>query len=475
MKPRSARSFDDFRLLARALLQAGTPPRDVLWSDEARGQGALFGEEDGAEDDGREGQPARVPRAFVEIASVASHHRDPARFGLLYRVLWRLTHDEPRLLEIAADEDVVRLRAMAQAVRRDEHKMHAFVRFRRIETTGGERFVAFYAPDHLILPLAAPFFARRFPAMAWSILTPDGSAHWEGDEGDAPEAPARIVYGEGVSPREAPAPDELEDLFRTYYEAIFNPARVNKAAMRAELPQKRWAGLPETAGMVGLLMGARAKETAMRDEAGAAPFVPETSSLKVLEKAARDCRGCPLFEPATQTVFGEGPRASRLMIIGEQPGDHEDREGHPFVGPAGQVLDAALQEAGIDRAAVYLTNAVKHFKFEPRGKRRIHKKPAHREVLACRPWLEAEIASVKPTIILCLGAVAAQSFFGSSFTLGSARGEVQRTPWAEAFVVTYHPSALLRIPDEDARENARRAFADDLAKVAKLLSAAEAG
>lgn len=469
---RSAAGFDAFRLLARALLHDEIPPDAVLWTDGTLRQETLFGEAPTpappAEPD--EGPVLRLPRAYVEPTRYACHHRDPGRFAVSYRVLWRLTHGEPTLPEIAADPDMVRLRALAQAVRRDEHKMHAFVRFRRLETPEGERFVAWYAPDQLTLPLAAPFFARRFPAMVWSILTPDGSAHWAGDDGDAPP---EIVYGPAVPKREAPAHDELEDLFRTYYEAIFNPARVNKTAMRAELPQKRWSGLPETAGMVGLLMGAREKERAMRDDAGAAPFVPASASLPVLAKAARACRGCALFEPATQTVFGEGPRHSALMIIGEQPGDHEDLEGHPFVGPAGKVLDEGLAKAGIDRASVYLTNAVKHFKFEPRGKRRIHKKPAHREVLACRPWLEAELASVRPTIILCLGVVAAQSFFGSSFTLSSARGKVRETPWADAFVVTYHPSALLRIPDEEARDEARADFARDLDMVARLLAKAK--
>jgi DNA polymerase len=202
----------------------------------------------------------------------------------------------------------------------------------------------------------------------------------------------------------------------------------------------------------------------------AAEFVPASRELSVLSKAASKCRGCRLYCSATQVVFGEGPKHAAVMFVGEQPGDQEDRAGKPFVGPAGQLLDDMMQRAGIRRDEVYVTNAVKHFKFEPRGTRRIHAKPSAREVDACRPWLKAEIDAVKPSIIVCLGATAAQSLMGSTFRLTKHRGEpIGDTKWAEWIFATYHPSALLRAPDHDLREKLHGEFLDDLKIVARQL------
>jgi len=200
-------------------------------------------------------------------------------------------------------------------------------------------------------------------------------------------------------------------------------------------------------------------------------FFPERISLPQLREAAEDCRGCDLYCNATQTVFGEGSRDAFVMFVGEQPGDQEDLAGHPFVGPAGRLLDQVLDEVGIDRKNdVYVTNAVKHFKFEQRGKRRLHSKPGAREVAACRPWLEMEIKVVKPRIIVCLGATAAQSLLGSSFRVTKHRGEIiDDQKWAPWMMATYHPSALLRMPDEDARRAARAEFTSDLRRVARQI------
>jgi DNA polymerase len=203
----------------------------------------------------------------------------------------------------------------------------------------------------------------------------------------------------------------------------------------------------------------------------AAPFVPKTTSIGALHTAAHACRGCDLYKTATQVVFGEGPRAARVMFVGEQPGDQEDRQGTPFVGPAGALLDKALEDARIPRAQVYVTNAVKHFKWEARGKRRIHKKPRVSEIKACRPWLEAELKSVKPVVIVCLGATAAQSVMGPQFKLLQSRGQVFPSPMADAahVVATVHPSSVLRAPDSDARREAFEGLVADLKVVAKLL------
>jgi DNA polymerase len=204
----------------------------------------------------------------------------------------------------------------------------------------------------------------------------------------------------------------------------------------------------------------------------AAPLVPSRPTLPRLREAAAGCKACALWERATQTVFGAGARVARAMFVGEQPGNEEDLTGAPFVGPAGRLLDKALAEAGIDRGQTYVTNVVKHFKWEPRGKRRIHAKPNAREIRACRPWLEAEIAAVKPEVIVCLGATAARSLLGASFRVSQRRGEVVPSPLAPKVIATVHPSSILRAPDDETRRAETRRFVDDLKKVAKILGPA---
>jgi uracil-DNA glycosylase family protein len=207
-----------------------------------------------------------------------------------------------------------------------------------------------------------------------------------------------------------------------------------------------------------------------KEKPSAAPFVPRTTSVKALNAAAHACRGCDLYRTATQVVFGAGPKRARVMFVGEQPGDQEDRQGEPFVGPAGALLDKALADAGIPRDQVYVTNAVKHFKWEPRGKRRIHKKPRASEVAACRPWLEAELRAVQPEIVVCLGATAAQSLLGAKFRLMHERGKVVSSPVAPRVVATIHPSSVLRAPDSEGRRAAYGMLVSDLKIVAKSLT-----
>jgi DNA polymerase len=203
-------------------------------------------------------------------------------------------------------------------------------------------------------------------------------------------------------------------------------------------------------------------------ERSAAPFVPKSTSIRTLTAAAHECRGCDLYKTATQVVFGAGPNKARVVFVGEQPGDQEDRQGEPFVGPAGAMLDKALEDAGIPRSEVYVTNAVKHFKWEPRGKRRIHKKPRVSEIKACRPWLEAELRAVKPEVVVCLGATAAQSMLGPQFKLMQNRGKVIEMPGPRV-VATIHPSAILRAPDSEGRRQAYESLVADLKVVAKAL------
>jgi DNA polymerase len=197
----------------------------------------------------------------------------------------------------------------------------------------------------------------------------------------------------------------------------------------------------------------------------AADLIPDRPTIRTVRDAAAECRACPLWQHATQTVFGEGRKGSIIMFVGEQPGDQEDRSGRPFVGPAGRELDGALEAAGIDRSVVYVTNVVKHFKWEPRGKRRIHKKPNASEIAACRPWLETEIALVKPAALVCLGATAAQTLLGRNFKVSTQRGERVESSLAPVVTATIHPSAILRAPDAAAREAERQRFVADLQKI----------
>ena len=196
-------------------------------------------------------------------------------------------------------------------------------------------------------------------------------------------------------------------------------------------------------------------------------LVPLKGTLKDLQRSAADCKACDLWKRGTQTVFGEGARGAKIMFVGEQPGNDEDLQGKPFVGPAGKLLDKALAEAGIDRKTAYVTNAVKHFKWEPRGKRRIHKKPNAAEIAACRPWLDAEIAAVKPHVIVCLGATAAQALLGRQFKVTMHRGELLESGLAPHVMATVHPSSILRAPDDETRRREMRRFVDDLKKIPK--------
>lgn len=205
-------------------------------------------------------------------------------------------------------------------------------------------------------------------------------------------------------------------------------------------------------------------------QSSAAEFFPSRKSLKAFRDAAADCKACDLWKRGTQTVFGEGPRRAEVLFVGEQPGNEEDLSGHPFVGPAGRLFNDALAKAGIDRAQTYITNIVKHFKWEPRGKRRIHKKPNSSEINACRPWVEAEIALVKPKVIVCLGATAAQALLGPKFRISKQRGQFIESTLAPYIMATVHPSSILRAPDDETRRLEKQNFIDDLKKVARVLS-----
>ena len=476
---------------ARELLLERVSPEKVVFDDGTQTQ-SLFGDElasvaqPRSHYDPRDLNQLRMPKSFLSLAELVACHRDNERWALLYQAIYRINNGEKSLLRIATEPVVRRLEALAKEVSRDRHKMKAFVRFRKIgehPDSGREQFVAWFEPSHLIVELTAPFFAKRFASFDWSILTPERCAHWDGEE---------VTFTEGVEASAAPQDDELEDYWRTYYASIFNPARLKLKAMQSEMPKKYWKNLPEAPLIAELTSSAANRAIEMveqgpnlerahvsaqvplgaqhpdTDEVGLSPVEALSRinelSLEQIDEAATACRHCPLYEAATQTVFGEGPPNARIMIIGEQPGDQEDISGRPFVGPAGQLLDRALAEAGIEREEVYLTNTVKHFKFKSQGKRRLHDRASKEEIHHCKPWVLAEILKVQPEVIITLGATAAQALIDPDFQILKQRGlqSGEHRHLAPKVVATVHPSFLLRLTDplQASRERAR--FVDDL-------------
>ena len=459
-------AFDEFRDAARGLIAAGATPGQVIW--QVGGSADLFGD---AEQLTHETPHFSVAAGYIELAQDVICHRDSERFALLYALLWRLTHNEKSLLLVAADPLVHRLRQMQKSVRRDTHKMTAFVRFRRVDDDSGEHYVAWFEPEHYILRRVSSFFIDRFAAMRWSILTPQGAMYWD---------MTSLTFGPAIDKSHAPRDDDWEEWWRSYYSSTFNPARANPTAQRVEMPKKYWRNLPEAELIPGLLAEARQRTNRMIEAAPLVPrqapgwepgttALPAAGSLEELKTEASACRRCSLWKNATQTVFGEGPTNAPVVFVGEQPGDQEDLAGKPFVGPAGQMFDRALAEAGIDRARVYVTNAVKHFKHEPRGKRRIHKRPDNAEIDHCRWWIERELGLIKPHLTVALGATAARTLSGKSLTIARERGRLLQWRDGRIGLITVHPSFLLRLPDAAAQAIEYRRFVDDLKLVGAQL------
>ncbi|MBX4930257.1 UdgX family uracil-DNA binding protein [Rhizobium bangladeshense] len=468
----------EWRDAARALAAAGILPEEIDWREKSAEADLSFRRDAMPPAPAASRKPMTVPPAFIELAETVLCHCDTARFSLLYRLLWRLQLDR-RLLEVASDEDVARARLMAKNVRRDAHKMTAFVRFKEVGavSAGRRKFLAWFEPDHHIVRRTAPFFQRRFTDMDWLIVTPKGSAAWDGD---------RLTIAD--EPCEKPdLSDATDELWRTYYSSIFNPARLKVKAMQAEMPKKYWKNLPEADLIPDLIASAESKvrEMVARETTQSLPFhdrlqeaarnlpaEPDApaGTWEALRAEAAVCTRCPLHANATQTVFGEGPQDAQVMFVGEQPGDQEDIAGRPFVGPAGRLLDQVISEAGIDRSTLYVTNAVKHFKYEPRGKRRIHQKPNMGEVKHCRRWLDLELALVKPKLIVAMGATALAALTDVKERLQDVRGKAMAIEGGRTLFVTVHPSYLLRIPDERLKAEEMARFRVDMLKIQRLMA-----
>ena len=456
-------TFDAWRDAARIAVSHRIPPDQIDWT----GAGGLFAAGSLPPEPGP--HQVRVPQAFVKLAGSVIWHSAPERFGLLYQALWRIDRHEGAPLS-QADPLGRRLNLLAKAVGRDIHKMHAFVRFRECPSDGPRRrFAAWFEPEHNTLEPGATFFARRFADMDWMIATPRLTARFND---------GRLTFGPPAQRPDLPE-DASEGLWAIYFANIFNPARIKLDAMRSEMPKKYWKNLPETRLIPEMLKDAEARVQRMRD-AGAsearpgaaavstryraamaqAPALPAT--LDAARDAALQCRRCTLCEAATQTVWGAGDAGAAMLIVGEQPGDHEDLSGRPFVGPAGQVLHAAMAAAGVDPARVWLTNAVKHFKFTPRGKQRLHQTPDRPEIDQCRWWLGLELAFIRPRITVALGASAAYALTGNDAPLTARRGKVEAGLHDGPVLVSWHPALILRLTDLGQQAQARQDLIGDL-------------
>ncbi len=432
--------WDGFRAAVRRLAREGAAPEQVDWSVSEPPD--LFTASHDDADARPDGDGFKLPRALVELAQTVIQARDAERFALLYGLIWRAHAGERRLLEAVGDPPVARATGLALAVRRDTHRMRAFVRFRDAGQGALPRYVAWYEPEHFIAEANAGFFARRFAGVGWSILTP-----------------YRGVYCDGSALRFGPGADQ---------------ARLPDPPVAATSGEKYWRNLPPAAALPEII----GTPNPGAEEGQEPPLMPPPRSprqsrsgaatqLAHAAAEAADCRRCALWKPATQTVWGEGPADAAIMFVGEQPGDQEDLVGRPFVGPAGQLFDRAMDEAGLDRATVYVTNAVKHFKFEPRGKRRIHAKPDTTEIAACAPWLEIERAEIMPRLIVLMGATAARAVLGRVVGITRERGRPLPLGNGQG-LVTVHPSYLLRLPDEAAKAREYAAFVADLRLAARL-------
>lgn len=478
---RSAVDAAGFRQAVRRLVAQGVRPGAERWhvADTPPAQPGLFDptpEPPAAAPD--VAPPLRVPRHWAEPIEWALLHDDPHRFATLYALLWRLQH-EPDLRHDPLDPGWLRLQQMAQAVRHDHHKMKAYVRFRPVPRAPplAPLHVAWFEPAHHVVERAAPFFVQRFAQLHWHILTPRRSVAWDGEQ---------LQFAPGADPAQAPAADAGEALWLTYYAHIFNPARLKLDTMAREMPRRYWKNLPEATLIEPLAATAHERSARMVERTpqaprrrivplatrvepadgplpppdAAAPAAARTAALADTRRAVSACERCPLHAPATQAVFGEGPVDARLMFVGEQPGDQEDLRGRAFVGPAGQAFDRALAELGIERAQVYVTNAVKHFGHELRGTRRLHKTPGQQAVAACLDWLERELALVRPAAVVALGATAARALLGRAVAVTEWRGQWLMRPDGLRVLVTLHPAALLRLPPAQQGEAWRQWLAD---------------
>jgi uracil-DNA glycosylase len=473
--------IEGWRNAARALLLQEIAPEHIQWRVGQQNHG-LFDRPEyelipGEQANPRPSTQLKVPREFIALCRQVILHRDPSRFALLYRLLWRLKA-QPKLLQLSVDPDVAKAQAMVKAVRRDLHKMKAFVRFREIEMENGDsEFVAWFEPSHHIVEASAPFFTGRFTNMRWSILTPEICMHWDGQT---------LNYTAGASKADAPAEDAGEELWRSYYRSIFNPARLKVSAMLAQMPKKYWRNLPEAPLIAELIADSSQR---MHGMIVAPPTEPQRKIVKYVTKeqnkrlpadagevmtALRELNDMmlssadfPLAGHARQAVLGQGVAPATILLLGEQPQEQDDLAGQPFTGQAGTLLDQALNAAGIGRSDVYATNVLKHYKYKLQGRRRIPLTLEDRDIQTYLPWLRAEIEVVQPSVIVAFGPIAARALTGKGMESEAHGGKLLTLPDDRQLVVTIHPALILSIRDQATKQLRSEQLMKDLALAAK--------
>ncbi|MDG6094074.1 TIGR03915 family putative DNA repair protein [Acetobacter sp. AN02] len=435
----------EWRDKARRLAAAEIPPGMIRWTETDETATDLFGTYCETTDIPPARRTVRASRAFLHLAGSVLLHRDRARFPALYRLLWRL-QGAPHLMENRGDPDVHRLMIMAGQVRRDIHKMRAFVRFRHIGTPDGEeRYIAWFEPDHHIVRANSSFFINRFASQNWSILTPDLCLHWNGTE---------LSETAGARKSDAPAEDATEELWQRYYASIFNPARLKISMMVREMPRRYWKNLPEARLIPELIAGAQAREAAMV-ETGADPFPgPPPETLQEIAAGIATCRACPIGCNGTAAVAGQGPEKARLLIVDEQPGEAELSQGSPQTGHAAQIRSRLFPHSRI-------TYAIKHFKFTQNGNFRLPKPADARETDICRRWLNAERRIIRPDIILALGPRAGRAILGRTPSLERERGQFIPLPDGSRLILTAHPASFNALSPE-SRQKAEEKLQNDL-------------
>lgn len=476
-------SFAAWKDCVRSLLTRGVIPSSIHWVS-SESSLPLFPDQATEENATKKQLAVRMPPAFIQLAENIFYHASPTKWDILYSLAWRIHSGERKLLWLASDDAVSAANRMAKQVFRDAHKAKAFIRFlptsekatlspllgTALAQTPDSRigmpwFLSFHDAEHRVLSLVAEFLRDRFNNMNWLVSTPHESLSWNGLELQFAKAicPSLLQNAQTQS-------DEFEQLWKTYYASTFNPARLNRRMMLSEMPMKYWRYLPEAPLIDGLINEADSRRESMTSHASsqarssALARVADCSTLSQIVQELQHCQSCELHCDAKRVVPGEGSQSAKIVFIGEQPGDKEDQNGRPFVGPAGAILRKSLLEIGFSISDLYFSNVVKHFHFEQKGKVRLHLRPKQTHIRACSPWLHQELRIIRPSIIVCLGATAAKSIIGSDFKLTKDRGTWRNTDFCASTMATFHPAALLRIPDEKVRSECVAKFREDLAR-----------
>lgn len=431
--------FESWRNEARSLLSDKVHFEKVLWQASDDHVSSLFDQL--PETATLKKTNFTIPREFMEEAEWVAAFRDDSTWSLLYKLAYRLVYEDRHLLQIKLDQDVLDFERRKKLVTRDLHKMKAFVRFREIQKNDQTIYVAWHRPDHHVLKFSAPFFTDRFNGMNWIIFTEELSMSWMDNQ---------LTYGAGLSQKEAESFDATEELWKTYYGSIFNPARIKIQAMKNELPVRHWKTLPEATLIDQLIAEAPARldEFYQAQRPSAVQLIPQQpKTLLEIKEHLNKCEACAICEMATGPVFGSGNPFADIVFVGEQPGEEEDRAGIPFIGAAGDIFNRTLAKAGILRNDVYVTNAVKAFKWKKVNGQRQHRSPMPDEIGACRPWVKAELDFIKPKVLVCMGGSAAQSVFGKLMQVSESRGKIFKTAFSDQTIIVNHPAAILRTKD----------------------------